>query len=136
MQNRRHPFKKPLPRADAGAMQLHLDHISRCVAGGAHAVITLDKAGWHTTRKLHVPSNISLMHLPPARPELNRPRTSGSTCANAISQIGSSATMTMSSKPPEISLSPNRAESHQSEREAGRQSVKVHEGWYQGNRVK
>jgi len=60
-----------LPRADAGAMQLHLDHISRCVAGGAHAVITLDKAGWHTTRKLHVPSNISLLHLPPASPELN-----------------------------------------------------------------
>ena len=52
-------------------MQLHLDHISRCVAGGAHAVITLDKAGWHTTRKLHVPSNISLVHLPPASPELN-----------------------------------------------------------------
>ena len=58
-----------LPRADAGAMQL--DQISSCVAGGAHAVITLDKAGWHTTRKLQVPSNISLVHLPPASPELN-----------------------------------------------------------------
>ena len=34
-------------------------------------MITLDKAGWHTTRKLHVPSNISLVHLPPASPELN-----------------------------------------------------------------
>jgi transposase len=34
-------------------------------------VITLDKAGWHTTRKLHLPSNISLVHLPPASPELN-----------------------------------------------------------------
>ena len=44
---------------------------SVAVAGGAHAVITLDKAGWHTTRKLHVPSNISLLHLPPASPELN-----------------------------------------------------------------
>ena len=31
----------------------------------------LDKAGWHTTRKLHVPANISLLHLPPASPELN-----------------------------------------------------------------
>jgi hypothetical protein len=60
-----------LPRADAAAMQLHLDHISRCVADGAHAVLTLDKAGWHTTRKLEVPSNISLLHLPPASPELN-----------------------------------------------------------------
>jgi hypothetical protein len=45
-----------LPRADAGAMQLHLDQTRSCVAGGAHAVITLDKAGWHTTRKLQVPS--------------------------------------------------------------------------------
>jgi hypothetical protein len=52
-------------------MQLHLDQISRCVAGGAHAVITLDKAGWHTTRKLQLPSNISLVHMPPASPELN-----------------------------------------------------------------
>ena len=34
-------------------------------------MITLDKAGWHTTRKLQVPSNISLVHLPPASPELN-----------------------------------------------------------------
>jgi DDE superfamily endonuclease len=60
-----------LPRADATAMQLHLDQISGCVANGAHAVLTLDKAGWHTTRKLQVPSNITLLHLPPASPELN-----------------------------------------------------------------
>jgi len=38
---------------------------------GVHAVLTLDKAGWHTTRKLEVPSNISPLHLPPASPELN-----------------------------------------------------------------
>jgi DDE superfamily endonuclease len=60
-----------LPCANVGAMQHHLDEISRCVATGAHAVLTLDKAGWHTTRKLQVPSNISLLHLPPASPELN-----------------------------------------------------------------
>jgi hypothetical protein len=60
-----------LPRADVGAMQHHLDEISRCVATGAHAVLTLDKAGWHTTRKLQVPGNISLLHLPAGSPELN-----------------------------------------------------------------
>lgn len=60
-----------LPRADVGAMQHHLDEISRCVAAGAHAVLTLDKAGWHTTRKLQVPGNISLLHLPAGSPELN-----------------------------------------------------------------
>jgi hypothetical protein len=35
-----------LPRADAIAMQHHLDEISRRVAAGAHAVLALDKAGW------------------------------------------------------------------------------------------
>ncbi len=55
-----------LPFANAGAMQHHLNEISRRVTVGAHAVLTLDKAGWHTTRKLHVPANISLLHLPPA----------------------------------------------------------------------
>jgi hypothetical protein len=59
-----------LPRANADAMQHHLDAISRCVAPSAH-VLTLDKAGWHTTRKLQLQSNLSLVHLPPASPELN-----------------------------------------------------------------
>ena len=34
-------------------------------------MITLDKAGRHATPKLNVPSNISLLHPPPASPELN-----------------------------------------------------------------
>ena len=34
-------------------------------------MLTLDRAGWHTTSKLQLPSNISLVHLPPASPELN-----------------------------------------------------------------
>ena len=41
-----------LPFADTEAMQLHLDEISRRVAKGAHAVLLLDRAGWHTTVKL------------------------------------------------------------------------------------
>ena len=60
-----------LPFANTEAMQHHLSQISRCVAAGAHAVLALDRAGWHTTRKLDVPSNISLLPLPPASPELN-----------------------------------------------------------------
>jgi transposase len=31
----------------------------------------LDQAGWHTTDKLRVPQNISLLPLPPKSPELN-----------------------------------------------------------------
>jgi hypothetical protein len=60
-----------LPYADTEAMQLHLDEISRHVADGAHAVLLLDRAGWHTTAKLDVPSNITPIFLPSRAPELN-----------------------------------------------------------------
>jgi len=52
-------------------MQLHLEEISNRVAPGAHAVVILDQAAWHTTAKLEVPDNITLMALPPKSPELN-----------------------------------------------------------------
>ena len=53
-------------------MTLHLAEISRLVAPGAHAVVTLDGAGWHQTGgKLRVPDNVSLLPLPPYAPELN-----------------------------------------------------------------
>ena len=57
-----------LPYADTEAMQLHLDEISRHVADGAHAVLLLDRAGWHTTAKLDVPSNITPIFLPSRAP--------------------------------------------------------------------
>ena len=49
-------------------MQLHLDEISRNVAAGAHAVLLLDRAGWHTTSKLDVPDNITPIFLPSRAP--------------------------------------------------------------------
>jgi putative transposase len=60
-----------LPYADTEAMQLHLDEISRHVADGAHAVLLLDRAGWHTTSNLVVPRNITPIFLPSRAPELN-----------------------------------------------------------------
>lgn len=60
-----------MPYADTFAMQAHLDEIGRHVAAGSHAVLLLDQAGWHTTRKLVIPANITLLHLPPRSPELN-----------------------------------------------------------------
>lgn len=60
-----------LPHADTAAMQLHLEEISAQVAHGAHAVLLLDRAGWHTTTALIVPDNISLLFLPSRAPELN-----------------------------------------------------------------
>jgi hypothetical protein len=60
-----------MPLADTHAMQTHLDEIGRTVARGAHAVLLLDRAGWHTTDKLKVPKNLSLILLPSRSPELN-----------------------------------------------------------------
>ena len=37
----------------------------------AHAILIVDQAGWHTTGKLEIPSNITLLPLPPRSPELN-----------------------------------------------------------------
>ena len=52
-------------------MTLHLAEISHAVASDAHAVLLMDQAGWHTTDKLTVPDNISIVMLPPRSPELN-----------------------------------------------------------------
>ncbi len=60
-----------MPWCDTGAMAEHLKEISVNVAPGAHAVLILDQAGWHMSPKLEVPSNITLLALPPRAPELN-----------------------------------------------------------------
>jgi hypothetical protein len=60
-----------LPLANTEAMQLHLDEIARTVAKDAHAVLLLDRAGWHTTGALAVPKNITMILLPSRAPELN-----------------------------------------------------------------
>src|SRR5689334_3609073 len=60
-----------MPHADTPAMQHHLDAIARTLAPTAHALLMLDQAGWHTTGKLRVPENLSLLPLPPKSPELN-----------------------------------------------------------------
>jgi hypothetical protein len=56
---------------DAAAMSLHLEEISRPVAPGAHALLVLDRAGWHGASALAVPHNLTLLPLPPGSPELN-----------------------------------------------------------------
>jgi transposase len=52
-------------------MSLHLAEIATEVAPGAHAVLLLDQAGWHLSSLLVVPSNITIVPLPPKCPELN-----------------------------------------------------------------
>ena len=60
-----------MPVCNTAAMNHHLSEISSQVAAGAHAVVILDRAGWHRSQGLVVPGNITLLELPPYSPELN-----------------------------------------------------------------
>lgn len=60
-----------MPKANVRAMQAHLDEISLAVARLAHAVVLMDRAGWHTTARLKVPTNITILLLPSKSPERN-----------------------------------------------------------------
>lgn len=60
-----------MPYANTHAMLIHLEHISAKIPKGRHGVIVLDKAAWHTTKKLQKFSNLSILPLPAASPELN-----------------------------------------------------------------
>ncbi|RUW60099.1 IS630 family transposase, partial [Mesorhizobium sp. M4B.F.Ca.ET.049.02.1.2] len=60
-----------LPYADTEAMQRHIDEISRHVEKGAHAVLVIDRAGWHTTANRRMPKNMTAIFLPSRSPELN-----------------------------------------------------------------
>ena len=52
-------------------MSLHLAEVATMISPGRHAVLLLDQAGWHLSRDLTVPANITLLPLPPKCPELN-----------------------------------------------------------------
>jgi len=60
-----------LPKANTHAMQLHVDEISKYVARKAHAVVLMDRAGWHRAGDLEVPKNLTIILLPSRSPELN-----------------------------------------------------------------
>jgi len=60
-----------LPRCTTEGMTLHLAEISQAVAPEAHALLLVDQAGWHQSKKLVVPANITLVPLPSKAPELN-----------------------------------------------------------------
>ena len=60
-----------MPICNTLAMNHHLREISSQVASDAHAVVILDRAGWHRSQGLVVPDNITLLELPAYSPELN-----------------------------------------------------------------
>jgi len=60
-----------LPFCNSTTMALHLAEISQAVAQDAHAVLLMDQAGWHSSAKLEVPDNITILLFPSRSPELN-----------------------------------------------------------------
>src|SRR3979490_1360232 len=123
-----------MPQADTEAMQAHLEAIGRAVAPSAHALLILDKAGWHTTRKLNPPSNLTLVPLPPACPELNAAENIWQYLrASPISPTVCSRTTPPFSTPartPGENFSQKPAASPQSHNVTGSSSVNLFEGWY------
>jgi len=60
-----------MPKANTEAMKYHLEEISIAVEQDCHGLIIVDGAAWHSTPKLLIPKNITLLVLPPYSPELN-----------------------------------------------------------------
>lgn len=59
------------PTVNTMLMNQHLEFISREAGADRHVVLVLDRAGWHVSKELKVPQNMTLLHLPPYSPELN-----------------------------------------------------------------
>jgi hypothetical protein len=64
-------FALALPEATAKTMGLFLTAFAGQLAPGTHAVLLLDRAGWHGAGRLAVPENVTLLPLPAYSPELN-----------------------------------------------------------------
>ena len=59
------------PEVNTDAMNLFLETFSRELDPHEHALMVLDRAGWHRSRELVIPSNVTLLCLPPYSPQLN-----------------------------------------------------------------
>lgn len=59
------------PDVNSDTMNAFLEQFAKELPADVHAVMVLDRAGWHTAKSLKVPANVTLVHLPPKSPELN-----------------------------------------------------------------
>ena len=59
------------PTVNTDYMNAHLAFISEQAGPDVQVVLVLDQAGWHGSKALKVPDNMTLLPLPPYSPELN-----------------------------------------------------------------
>ena len=64
-------FALILPDANTVGMQAFLDAFAATIGPREHVALVLDGASWHNTKKLAVPSCITLVPLPAYSPDLN-----------------------------------------------------------------
>ena len=64
-------FALVLPQVSTAVMNTFLGELAATLAEDEHAVLVLDRAGWHKAKRLVVPSNVTLVWLPPYSPQLN-----------------------------------------------------------------
>ncbi|WP_166156882.1 transposase [Neochlamydia sp. AcF84] len=60
-----------LPFLNSQGVEILLKQVSQSLPASSHALLILDRASYHTSKTLKVPSNIHLLFLPPYSPELN-----------------------------------------------------------------
>jgi transposase len=63
-------FSLIMPYANCESMSVFLDQLSK-QQSDERILLCMDKAGWHTTKQLEIPENITVWFLPPYSPELN-----------------------------------------------------------------
>ena len=59
------------PYLNTDTINAFLREFSAAIVPGVQAVVVWDGAGYHTSGRLRVPANVSLIQLPPYSPELN-----------------------------------------------------------------
>ena len=60
-----------LPYVNTDSMNQFLGELSLGIEPERHVALIVDNAGWHTANKIIIPTNITLIPLPPYAPELN-----------------------------------------------------------------
>jgi transposase len=60
-----------LPVVNIEAFEMFLQELSAKLPPDEHAVLIMDQAGWHTSQRVNMPANITVLLLPPYSPELN-----------------------------------------------------------------
>lgn len=59
------------PHVDTGTMNAFLAILDAERKAGEHFVLIMDQAGWHKSRGLRLPEDMTVLYLPPYSPELN-----------------------------------------------------------------